>query len=316
MLLLAVITVGGWGWVLTRKVHRQTLAMVARNEAEAAMQRQHSSILIDINGSRSLGQIMEQIVEMVSFGLNGAHCWCTLVDGATYGARPIDENVLHILQTRITGRSGTTLGTFFAGLDPARPAEESDSDVLSSGLRLATLAIETRRLYADLRRRSEYDLLTDIPNRFAMDKRLNILIEEARRHKTVFGLIYIDLDRFKPINDRHGHHVGDLYLQQVATRMARQLRGGDMLARLGGDEFAALVSVVSSRSDVEEVARRLEQCFVEPFKVEGYALTGAASFGIALYPANGVTKDSLLTAADAAMYEIKNRKKQIEISAA
>jgi len=129
-------------------------------------------------------------------------------------------------------------------------------------------------------------------------------------------LIYIDLDRFKPINDRHGHHVGDLYLQQVATRMARQLRGGDMLARLGGDEFAALVSVVSSRSDVEEVARRLEQCFVEPFKVEGYALTGAASFGIALYPANGVTKDSLLTAADAAMYEIKNRKKQIEISAA
>jgi diguanylate cyclase (GGDEF)-like protein len=220
---------------------------------------------------------------------------------------------LRILQKLIAGRSGTMLGTLFAGLDPAHPALESDSEALSAGVRLATLAVETRRLYSDLRRRSEYDLLTEIPNRFAMEKRLIKLIADARQYASVFGLIYIDLDRFKPINDRYGHHIGDLYLQAVAERMARQLRGGDMLARLGGDEFAALVSVVNNRADVEEAANRLERCFDEPFTVEEYSLRGAASLGIALYPTDGATKDSLLSAADAAMYAVKNRKKQLEI---
>jgi diguanylate cyclase (GGDEF)-like protein len=316
VLLLAVIAAGGWSLVLMKKVHRQTTSMAARTEAEAAMERRRSGILIDINGSRPLTDIMKQIVEMVSFGLNDAPCWCRLADGANFGERPCNENALRVLQKWIAGRSGAMLGTLYAGLDPALPARESDSDVLASGVRLATLAIESRRLYADLRRRSEYDLLTDIPNRFAMDKRLDTLIDDARKHKGSFGLIYIDLDKFKPINDRYGHHVGDLFLQAVAERMARQLRGGDMLARLGGDEFGALVSVARSRQDVEEAAQRLERCFDEPFAVEEYSLPGAASFGIAIFPIDGATKDSLLTAADAAMYTVKNRKKKLESSVA
>jgi diguanylate cyclase (GGDEF)-like protein len=183
---------------------------------------------------------------------------------------------------------------------------------LDNGTRLAALAIETRRLYLDLRRRSEFDLLTDIHNRFSLDKRLDVLIEGSRPEVCVFGLIYIDLDKFKPINDRYGHHVGDLFLQEVALRMKRQLRGGDMLARLGGDEFAVLVSEVHNRAGVEEAALRLERCFEEPFAVEGLRLQGAASIGIALYPEDGATRDSLLMAADAAMYAVKNRKKEIE----
>jgi diguanylate cyclase (GGDEF)-like protein len=106
--------------------------------------------------------------------------------------------------------------------------------------------------------------------------------------------------------------VGDLFLQEVALRMKRQLRGGDMLARLGGDEFAVLVSEVHNRAGVEEAALRLERCFEEPFAVEGLRLQGAASIGIALYPEDGATRDSLLMAADAAMYAVKNRKKEIE----
>jgi diguanylate cyclase (GGDEF)-like protein len=179
---------------------------------------------------------------------------------------------------------------------------------LNDGTRLAALAIETRRLYSDLRRRSEFDLLTDIHNRFSLDKRLEMLIEESRPEARVFGLIYIDLDKFKPINDRYGHHVGDLFLQEVAVRMKRLLRGGDMLARLGGDEFAALVSEAHNRAGVEEAALRLEHCFDVPFAVEGHLLQGSASFGIALYPEDGTTSDSLLTAADAAMYVAKHSK--------
>jgi diguanylate cyclase (GGDEF)-like protein len=92
--------------------------------------------------------------------------------------------------------------------------------------------------------------------------------------------------------------------------MKRQLRGNDTLARLGGDEFAALITAVRNRAGAEEIAQRLEHSFDEPFTVEGYVLQGSASTGIALYPEDGATKDSLLSAADAAMYVAKHIKRQ------
>jgi diguanylate cyclase (GGDEF)-like protein len=128
----------------------------------------------------------------------------------------------------------------------------------------------------------------------------------------IFGIIYIDLDEFKQVNDLYGHHIGDLYLQEVAWRMKRQLRGADQLARLGGDEFAALVPVVRSRAEVEEIAQRLEHCFDEAFIIESLTLTGSASVGIALYPEDGATRSDLLNAADAAMYIVKNARRIIE----
>ena len=123
---------------------------------------------------------------------------------------------------------------------------------------LATLAIETSRLYSDLVHRSEFDLLTDVQNRFAMEKNLGAMIQSARETAGIFGLIYIDLNEFKQVNDLHGHQVGDLYLQEVSRRMKRQLRPCDVLARLGGDEFAVLVSEVHNRADVEEIRARLQ----------------------------------------------------------
>jgi diguanylate cyclase (GGDEF)-like protein len=149
-----------------------------------------------------------------------------------------------------------------------------------------------------------------------MYKRLDALIEEGQRNASRFGLIYIDLDKFKPINDTYGHHIGDVYLQQVSTRMAHQLLGGDMLARLGGDEFAALVSLQHGQADLDRVVARLESCFDAPFNLEGTLLQGEASFGPSIYPKDGTTKESLLAAADAAMYAAKNRKKQMSQDAA
>jgi diguanylate cyclase (GGDEF)-like protein len=136
-------------------------------------------------------------------------------------------------------------------------------------------------------------------------------LEEARLSGRILGLIYIDLDKFKSINDTYGHHVGDLYLQAVALRMSRQLLGGDMLARLGGDEFAALVSLQHGRSDMDKILARLESCFDEPFSVEGILLHGEASIGFAFFPEDGATQDSLLSAADTAMYAVKNTKKNL-----
>jgi diguanylate cyclase (GGDEF)-like protein len=311
LLLLVVIVVGTRSWTLERKVRKQTSALAARIEAEAALERRRSRILEDINGSRPLDEIINQITEMVSFSLQGAPSWCEISAGARLGTYPPDMDVLRIIRAEIPARSGLLLGMLYAGLDSLKPTAGDETETLSLGARLATLAIETRKLYSELRHRSEFDLLTDIHNRFSLDKRLEEVIDEARQNSDIFGLIYIDLDEFKRVNDVYGHRVGDLYLQEVALRMKLQLRSGDMLARLGGDEFAALIAVVRTRADVDEIAQRLLQIFDQPFAVEGYVLHGGASVGVALYPEDGVNTDSLLCAADAAMYVAKHTRRQV-----
>jgi diguanylate cyclase (GGDEF)-like protein len=314
LLLVVVFAALARGWALERKMRRQTAVMSARTEAEAELERQRSRILEDINGVRPLAEIIEEISSMVSATLEGAPCWCVAVDGEMQGTYPQEPHTLRIVQAEIPSRSGPPLGTIYAALLPQAPPATREAVALHSGARLATLAIETRRLYSDLRRHSEFDLLTDIPNRFAMEKFMELQIEEASHSGRVLGLIYIDLDKFKPVNDTYGHHVGDLYLQAVALRMSRQLLGGDMLARLGGDEFAAMVLLHHGRSDLEKIVARLESCFDEPFSVEGIILHGEASIGVALFPEDGATKDNLLSAADAAMYAVKRAKRPTEKS--
>ena len=322
LLLVVVAVVGARGWALERKVRQKTAALATRIEAEAALERRsalleqmRSRILEDINGSQPLATILEKIAEMVSFSLDGAPCWCEVADGAMLGNCPPEPHGLRIVHVNIDARSGPALGALFAALAPETPPAARETDALSNGARLATLAIETRRLYSDLRRRSEFDLLTDIYNRFSLHKRLDVLIQEAGQ-SGIFGLIYIDLDQFKPINDTFGHHVGDVYLQEVAARMNNQLLGGDMLARLGGDEFAALVALQRGRSDLNKIVARLEGCFDSPFVIEGHVIKGSASIGVALYPENGTTKDTLLNAADAAMYVVKNLRTKAAAKAA
>jgi diguanylate cyclase (GGDEF)-like protein len=317
LLLLAVIAVAVWGWTLRRKVHRQTAALTERIEAEAALERRmtqleqrRSRILEDINGSQPLAGILEEVSELVSFSLDGVPCWCEVTDGARLGHCPPEPEKLRVVRAEIPARSGPPLGTIFAGFLPRTEPEGRETEALSMGSKLAALAIETRRLYADLVHRSEFDLLTDILNRFSMERSLEAQIEEARKDARIFGLIYIDLDDFKQVNDQYGHNVGDLYLQEVALRMKRQLRSHDLLARLGGDEFAVLVPMVRSRAEVEEIALRLEHSFDEPYALEGYVLEGSASVGIALYPEDATTRDSLLSAADAAMYVAKHTRHQ------
>ncbi|MGA3370218.1 MAG: GGDEF domain-containing protein [Terracidiphilus sp.] len=311
LMALVVVAVGGWGWMLRRKVGQQTATLASM----AQFEQRRSKILERINGSDPLDSVLEEITALVSSMLDGAPCRCEITGGecSADSAHPAAEG---LLQAQIDGHDGAVLGRIIAVLDPLAPHAAEEMEVITTGARLAALAIETRRLYSDLRRRSEFDLLTDVPNRFAMEKFMDLQIEDARQSGRSLGLIYIDLDKFKPINDTYGHHVGDLYLQEVALRMSRQLLGVDMLARLGGDEFAAMVSLKHGRADLETILARLESCFDEPFVIEGHLIQGAASFGFALYPENGATKDSLLSAADAAMYAVKYRRRQMAQSLA
>ena len=299
-LLLLALVAGMRGWNLEYKNRRKVVSL-------AYMEQRRARILEDINYSRPLAGTLERITELVSVRLNGAACWCHVAEGATLGNRPsrLSAQSFRTVEHPIPSRSGQPLGSLFAAFDVRTEPCIAEREALAMAAALATLAIETSRLYTDLIHRSEFDLLTDVQNRFVMEKKLTAMIQAARQSASVFGLIYIDLNQFKRVNDIHGHLVGDLYLQEVAQRMKRQLRPGDTLARLGGDEFAVLVPVVRSRDEVEEIAARLEFCFHEPFVRDECVIHGSASVGIALYPEDAETVETLLSAADASMYVAK-----------
>lgn len=310
LLAALLLAAGARAWAVERRMRRQ-------NAATARIERRRSRILEDINGSRPLAAVLEQIVELASLRLGGAPCWCQIVDGARLGNCPPNLNAWRIVEEPIPGRSGPPLGVLYAGFDPRSKPTSDESIALSVAVGLASIAIETRHLYSDLVHRSEFDMLTDVPNRFSLESFLDQLIEQARQNAGIFGLIYIDLNDFKQVNDLYGHQVGDLYLQEVTARMKQQIRGGDLLARIGGDEFAVVLPSVRRLAEVQEIARRMEMCLEPPFAVEGYVVHGSASIGMAIYPDDGATRDNLLSAADAAMYVNKQiRRKTAPVSTA
>jgi diguanylate cyclase (GGDEF)-like protein len=304
---LVVIVVGARGWTLEHHLRRQTAALAARIELEAEMERRRGQILEDINSGREVAEILDKITRLVSFSLGGSPCWCRLDNDPWVGGSAAPADTAVAVAQEIPSRSGPRHGEIFSAVNSAELRSKA-TNALAMGAGLCSLAIETRGLYTDLVHRSEFDLLTDIPNRFSFEKALEEAIRGAQRQAGTLGVIYIDLDKFKEINDVYGHRVGDVFLQQAAQRMKHQLRPGDVLARLGGDEFGVMVPRVTKKEDVREIAVRLERCFDHPFTVEDYVLAGSASVGMGYFPEDGETTDSILSAADTAMYVAKNTK--------
>ena len=152
---------------------------------------------------------------------------------------------------------------------------------------------------------AHYDHLTRLANRRLLEQRVDYLIALAARNKKQLALLFIDLDRFKVVNDSLGHAAGDLVLETMAQRLRATAREVDCLARLGGDEFVCVLHDVGEPPDVQAAARRLIAVLDEPIPVAGHLLTVTASIGISLYPSDGVDYETLLKNADAAMYSAK-----------
>jgi diguanylate cyclase (GGDEF)-like protein/PAS domain S-box-containing protein len=166
---------------------------------------------------------------------------------------------------------------------------------------------ELKQAEARIQHLAHYDSLTDIPNRRLFYDRLSHATSLARRDRRELALLYIDLDKFKAVNDTLGHDAGDELLKCVAGRIRHALRESDTLARMGGDEFVVILPAITSREDVAKVAAKIIGALSLSFKLSGHAqeVTIGASMGIAIYPADAQDIDALIKAADAAMYNAK-----------
>ncbi len=155
-----------------------------------------------------------------------------------------------------------------------------------------------------------HDLLTRLPNRALLRDRLNLAINQAKRENEILAVMFLDLDRFKNINDSLGHIIGDELLQQVSNRLKDCIRAGDTLARFGGDEFTLMLPKLhNGRDDAGKLASKINGALKQPFNVDGHELYVSASIGIALYPQDGTDMDSLIKHADVAMYHVKGQGK-------
>lgn len=167
---------------------------------------------------------------------------------------------------------------------------------------------ERTRYEQAIRHMAYHDPLTGLPNRVMLRERLAMLLTQARVNQDMLAVIFLDLDRFKLINDSLGHYVGDHALRIIADRLVHSVRASDMVARLGGDEFTVVLPGITEEQDAFRVLRKLVEALGQPLRLEGEEYSVSASVGVALYPRDGQDSDTLLRIADAAMYDSKQCK--------
>jgi diguanylate cyclase (GGDEF)-like protein len=211
-----------------------------------------------------------------------------------YRAVPILRN------SRLTG----LIVSFFAG---DRPACQPEEQLLESWGQFASLAVERRRLYEQLSYRAQYDSLTTLLNRASLYDRVDAHIRKASPERSAMAVLYLDLDRFKEINDRYGHGAGDKVLTDVSRRILDRVRHTDFAARIGGDEFVVILPGVSDRKEASRVADLLVSAIEQPVLYNSRELRVGGSIGISIYPDDGAHTDALLRFADEDMYRAKLR---------
>lgn len=205
----------------------------------------------------------------------------------------------------IFGTGRTVLGSLALYFrEPVAPSAQ-DIELFGVCTKLAGIAIERHASEERIRYLAHYDGLTALPNRFLFKEYLDLALRTAQRHGKQFAVLFLDLDKFKEVNDTLGHDAGDHVLREIAIRLRGSLRDSDKIARMGGDEFYVLVEDLNSSLHAGEVARKLVEEAARPILVAGKVCQLGASVGIAIFPGDGKDAQTLLANADLAMYEAK-----------
>jgi diguanylate cyclase (GGDEF)-like protein len=156
-----------------------------------------------------------------------------------------------------------------------------------------------------LTRRAHHDPLTGLANRSLLADRLEKALERAQRSEQLVAILFVDLDKFKPVNDSLGHAMGDQVLRRVAQRLQSAVRESDTLARLGGDEFVVVVEALDRSESVVRIADNIVDVLAQPFTIDGHKVQLGCSIGISFFPEHGASMIELMRAADTAMYQAK-----------
>ncbi|MBC7453298.1 MAG: diguanylate cyclase [Massilia sp.] len=208
----------------------------------------------------------------------------------------------------ITAQPSWKIAALEAG---ARDFISKPFDVLEVQKRIYNM-LEVRLLYKELASYSKHqqalalhDPLTGLPNRRLLDDRIETTLQRAARHHTRAAVMYLDLDGFKAVNDTYGHACGDTMLKMVATRLLASSRKEDTVARIGGDEFVIVLADVAGAGDAQEPASKLVSVVAEPYRIDDLTLTVSTSIGIAIYPDDAATADTLISVADDGLYQAK-----------
>ena len=210
------------------------------------------------------------------------------------------------MSTPILSASGGLLGLLAMHYRQGKPRSAGDPELLQVAARLAALAIEQRKFTERLEFQARHDSLTGLPNRAYFIELLEKALEEARERSGILAVLFIDLDRFKQINDTLGHTMGDLLLKEVGGRLRRLLTEDDLAGRMGGDEFTIVMTRQPDEQTAIQAAEEFLKAFRAPHRIGGNELFVTASIGLSIFPKHGMTAADLLRNADLAMYHAKN----------
>jgi len=220
-----------------------------------------------------------------------------------------DLNIHACWSTPIIDRQNNAIGSFAITSFEKRAPSQFQINLMQTGAYLASLVLQRERDDQALQRAAYYDHLTKLPNRFLFNIRLEHAMARANRSKSSLALFYIDLDNFKYINDKFGHNIGDKVLREISDRMSSHIRREDSLARIGGDEFILLVENQPDHAELNIIASKVMQAFVNVILIEDFSIELSASIGISIYPKNSMSANQLISYADNAMYVAKSNKR-------
>jgi diguanylate cyclase (GGDEF)-like protein len=306
-LLVLACAISVWAMLLRKRISKQT----ERINRSMLIAGERSKILERVSSNHSLDSILSEICHSIMALLPGFTCAYHLDPGGSSShagdersARPHEKVYFEM---PLADKTGHAIGNVLVAGPADLAAAEDQQEVYATLTELAVLAVERSQLHQQLVHHSTHDHLTELPNRRLCESRLQAALEDAMRHNRQLAVIYIDVNRFKHVNDRYGHKTGDLYLKQISGRLQAQMRSADTLARIGGDEFLVIAPVTAHSGAASALLRRLQECFDDPFVLEDKCIDGSASFGLAIYPDDGTTAEELKRNADHAMYLAKRK---------
>ena len=271
-------------------------------EAERTLERNQHNVLEMIASGSSQKQVFEGIGDLVRSRNKDMKC------SIHPGMPPFEDQAPGIVRQYIRARSSEPVGWIDFGCTECGSGEFDLEKTMAIATRLASVAIESANAQERLNYQANHDSLTGLPNRLHFQESLLRASTESNKTTEGFALLYIDLDGFKQINDRCGHRMGDLYLQELSNRFRSCIRKGDLLARLGGDEFAAILPGANSGA-AERIVNALHLSLSKTLFIEEFEFQPSASVGFSVYPDGGTDAESLLRVADEAMYVAKLARK-------